>query len=195
MEADQTTAGPKFRGMFTVGIWRSVAAVGPTHARPSLPSFTSVFEAAATRPDATTQAMDEDEPSEESLGPKSPVATAVQSFAQSLFPSFPTSTSSTVAAADTTTPIMDEDVPSQGSLRPMSSVTTVQDSALATPPSDTTLVPKSPQSPLKQYMDCEENRSVAEPKDTAMIEEEHGSNDAKFVPQAQIERSNMEVDP
>ncbi|KAG8939064.1 hypothetical protein FRC04_007039 [Tulasnella sp. 424] len=194
LEVNQATVGPKFHGMFTVELWRSVAAVDPTYARPSLPSFTSVFDVAATRADATTEAMDEDGSPEEPPSPKSPVATEVQSFAQSPFSSLPTSTSSAIATAETTTAIMDEEVPLQGSLCPMSSVTTVQDSGLATPPSDTTLVPNSPQSPLQQCMDCEEDWSVTEPKDAAMTEEEHGSNDAKSVPQAQTEESNMEVD-
>lgn len=195
----EVTGGPKFHGMFTVEVWRSLAAVGPEIVQPSSSFPYSTASAVVTPPGVdTAQVMDEDFAWQEPLRPTSPVPTAVhQSFTQSPFPEPPSSTSPAVVGqtgADSSIESMYEDVPSPESHRLMSSVTTLQDSDSATHPSDATLVPESPQTPLDQDMELE-NKSVTEPNDTAMAEEERGSNDGEFVRQVQTEGSNMEVDP
>lgn len=190
----EVTGGPKFHGMFTVEIWRSLAAVGPKIARPSS-SFPSSISSVAVAPTGadTTQVIDEDFASQEPLRPTSPVPTALHhTSTQSSFPEPLSSTSPAVVGqtgADSGIEFMDEDVPSPESHRQMSSVTTLQDSD-----SDATLVPESPQSPLEHHMELE-NRPVTEPNNTAMAEEERGSSDEEFVQQVQTEGSNMKVDP
>ncbi|KAG8961686.1 hypothetical protein FRC05_005831 [Tulasnella sp. 425] len=195
----EVTGGPKFHGMFTVEVWRSLAAVGPEIVRPSssFPSSTASVAMAPMEVD-TAQVRDEDFDWQEPLRPMSPVPTAVrQSFTQSPFPEAPSSTSPAVVGqtgADSGIEFMDEDVPSPESHRLMSSVTTLQDPDSATHPSDATLVPESPQSPLEQHMEPK-SRSVTEPNDIAMAEEERGSSDEEFVQQVKTEGSYMEVDP
>ncbi|KAG8968033.1 hypothetical protein FRC05_001666 [Tulasnella sp. 425] len=183
-DAIKATDGPKFHGMFTVEIWRSLATIDPNMAQLCSSISSSTVAVTPTRGNTNTKIMDEDFLLQVSPHPTSPAVTAVEHGSpQSPSPKYPSSTSPAMVA----TIFMDGDIPAQGPLCPTSSVTTFQDLESATSPSDMTLGPE-------QYMGRKEERDILEPKDTDMAEKESRPNSIEVVQQPQNDGSNMEVD-
>lgn len=162
----EVTREAKFQGMFTVEIWRSLAAVNPNTTRLSSPISSSAFEVAPAGGDANTEIMDEDFPLQGTPRPTSPAATAVEyASIQSPSPEYPSSASPAVVA----TAPMDEDIPAQEPLRPTSSVTTF-------------------------HTGRKDDRDIREPKDTDMAEEGGRLDNIEVAQQPQNDGSDMEVD-